>query len=203
METLKPENLYWVLPGLVFIFIYNWRRPHNSIILSGWSYFFLLVFIYFITVGAVNFVFSLELVEKLNIEYTRLFLQIALVFGVPIVFTYKKISDKFLPLKDNFLERCIEWEKKNDAVFLSLKNNKVYVGYLQKYPESIRLKLETQTISIDPIMSGGRCEKTKKVDWTTKYPQNKDNLEIIIPRSEIITFGKFDKDVFEHFNPEV
>ena len=101
------------------------------------------------------------------------------------------------PEQDIFLEKCIKWE--NDLVIVSLKNLKVYIGVLLQYTENTQLKLESQMISIIPVRSGGREQQDKKVNWSKEY-LNKKNVEVIIPRSEIITFGKFDKDIYEHFN---
>jgi len=59
-------------------------------------------------------------------------------------------------------------------------------------------------IGICPITSGGRIQDSKKIDWNIIYTKdNKLNaVEIIIPRSEIITFGKFDQDTFDRLNPQ-
>ena len=108
----------------------------------------------------------------------------------------------FLPVEDNFYKKCVEWE--NEEILLTLKNGKAYYSVLWKYPENPKSRHESQTVSIAPCISGYRNEVTKKVIWNTYYPEyeNKTNLtdrEIIIPRSEIITFSKFNKKVFNHF----
>ena len=42
---LELQNILWVIPGVIFIYIYNKRKPADSITVSGWPYVFLLVFI--------------------------------------------------------------------------------------------------------------------------------------------------------------
>ena len=104
----------------------------------------------------------------------------------------------FLPVYDVFFINCVNWEKK--SVIISLKNDKIYIGILLKYSENPKSKYESQTISIFPLRSGGRDQKTKEAIWGKKYPKNvRDNCEIVIPRSEIVTFGIFNEDTFKYF----
>jgi len=97
-------------------------------------------------------------------------------------------------------------------VFLTLKNDKAYIGRLWKYPENPKERYELQTISIVPFMSGYRNVE-KKIVWNNFYPEyqmstdgmdekeltSESDMEVIIPRSEILTFGKFNKNVNVHF----
>jgi len=106
---------------------------------------------------------------------------------------------------DNFYKKCIEWE--NKEILLTLKNGKTYQGLLWKYPESPKSRHESQTISMVPFKSGYRSDKTKEVVWNTYYPKYENyfdlvDMEIIIPRTEIITFGKFNNKTFEHFEKQ-
>ena len=84
------------------------------------------------------------------------------------------------------------------------------MGILWRYPENPKARHESQTISIIPFKSGYRSEDTKKVIWNIDYPEYKNqsqfiDMETIIPRTEVVTFGKFNKKVFvnkkvfEHF----
>ena len=62
-------------------------------------------------------------------------------------------------------------------------------------------------VAIIPFKSGYRDEKTKEVVWNTYYPEYKNkshlvDMETIIPRSEIINFGKFSKETFKHFEKQ-
>ena len=111
--------------------------------------------------------------------------------------------EKKLPrVYDNFHRKCIDWE--NQTVILTLKNGKAYIAVLWKYPESPTARHESQTISIVPYSSGYRDDVTKEIIWTTHYPEYENDMqfldmEIIIPRSEIVTFGKFNEKVFDYF----
>ena len=195
---LELEKLLWVLPGVIFIHIYNKRRPIDSINLSGWSYIFSLV-----VVATIVWLPTESLISRIDAsEYLQNIISsiIAILVSalLAILFSFEKISKfVFLPVYDIFFINCIKWE--NKPVILSLKNDKAYIGILLKYPENPKSKYETQMISILPLISGGRDQHTKQVNWV-HYPQiQEDSFEIIIPRSEIITFGKFNEDVFKHF----
>lgn len=211
---LELQELLWVLPGVIFIHVYNKKRPADNINLSGWSYIFSLVVIATIT----WLPFKIWLSEKYFGEWKILyvtFLSVILSFCLtlfliqPKIFLFIKNSNSFVinifkyifprEIYDNFIVNCIKWERK--TIILSLKNNKAYIGILLKYPENPKSKYETQMISIRPLISGGRGQHTKQIDWKVYYPQiEEDSFEMMIPRSEIITFGKFNKDVFKHFH---
>lgn len=78
--------------------------------------------------------------------------------------------------------------------------SQTYIGILLKYPENPRSRHESQMISIIPLVSGGRNKEIKEAEWGTFYPKGHLNdCEIAIPRSEIITFGKFNEKVFKYF----
>ena len=188
---------------------YNKHRPNNpkatAINLSGWSYFSFLVFIAAFTWFPSNFI----VVEVFNISGELIILSITLIgsilfLGVLLLLAQRKPFAEiiFLPVEDNFYKKCVEWE--SQEILLTLKNGKTYYGFLWKYPENPKSRHESQTISIVPCISGYREEVTKKVIWDTYYPEYKDkksfiDRETIIPRSEIITFAKFNKEVFDHF----
>ena len=204
---LDLHNILWVIPGFIFIYFYNKFRPDNTIAtaieLSGWPYLFFLVFIASLTW------FPAELI--VNLWYDNSLINKAITLLISIFFTaillklaqwYKIAQWIFLPVQDNFYKKCLEWE--NSFVLVTLKNEKTYIGVLWKYPESPKSRHESQTISIIPFKSGYRDEKTKEVIWNINYPEynNKSqftNMEIIIPRTEIVTFGKFNEESFKHF----
>ena len=259
---LELHKLLWVVPGVIFIHIYNKRRPIDSINLSGWSYLFSLVIIAAFTWLPVEILFQ----DKLGIfgrggalvlpvvsgllsgfialtltssaitkwpsrSYVFAFLAIAVIIWLfveiiffnelsffdkqrvmriwmpvvfwPVLFILPLLLVKFSNIisfntQDSFLADCIRWE--NSPVILSLRNDKVYIGILLKYPENPRAGSESQTISIIPLISGGRSKNTKEVKWGVFYPQDDlQDCEISIPRNEIITFGKFNERIFEHF----
>ena len=206
---LDLNNVLWVIPGVIFIYLYNRFRPNEpaatAINLSGWPYLFFLVVIATLT----WFPSNLIVVELFNISGELITQAITLsgsiVFMIVLLYVtqWKPIAKIiFLPVEDNFYKKCVEWE--NEEILLTLRNGKAYYGVLWKYPENPKSRHESQTVSIAPCISGYRNEATKKVIWNTYYPEyeNKTNLidrEIIIPRSEIITFSKFNKKVFNHF----
>ena len=208
---LELYNVLWVIPGVIFIYLYNRSRPNDSISLSGWPYIFLLVFIAILTwlpaeaIVENDFWLSNFSIQFLCIGHktTTLLIAIAISFILFLISKLKPVERLIFPsAHDNFYKKCIEWE--NKEILLTLKNGKAYHAILWKYPENPKSRHESQTISIAPCISGYRDEMTKKVIWNTYYPKYKSKIdftdrEIIIPRSEIVTFGKFNKEVFKHF----
>ena len=208
---LDFHNILWVIPGVIFIYLYNRFRPDNktamAINLSGWPYLFLLTFI-----GAITW-FPAELIMETCNDHTSLTTKLITLF-IALILTVFWLSLAqiesvakliFLPVQDNFYKKCVEWENKD--ILLTLKNGKTYQGLLWKYPESPKLRHESQTISMVPFKSGYRNSETKKIIWNTYYPEYKEDkdlaeMEVIIPRSEIITFGKFSSKAFAHFEKQ-
>ena len=238
---LNLENILWVTPGVVFIYLYNRKRALTQINLSGWSYIFFLVLIATISwipakiitdivealctlawssmmkksfegiswlpdwIVFYNLINAFEDVPKYIFQFLSVGLSIVFVVIHLSILTFLPIFDRFFPaIYDNFYKKCIEWE--NQLVILTLKNDKSYIATLWKYPEVLTSKYESQTISIVPSLSGYRDKETKEIIWNTPYPvyENKDqikSMEIIIPRSEIMTFGKFNQAFFNSSNP--
>ena len=205
---LELDKILWVVPGIVIIFIYNRRRINSLIELSGWNYIFCLVTMAVFTwlpsqyiVGMISHCPNLDFVEPIH---RTLICSLLLSVIIGILLRVPFISKSIFPqIYDNFYNRCMDWEEK--LIILSLKNNKTYVGILWKYPENPTARHESQTISIVPYLSGYRDEASKKVVWNTSYPEYETihqtmDMEVIIPRSEIITLGKFNERVFEYFN---
>ena len=179
----------------------------TTINLSGWPYLFFLVILAAFTWFPAELIMEAcnsdkELAKKLitliiALSFTGILLLLAQIESVAKLI--------FLPVQDNFYKKCVEWE--NKEILTTLKNGKIYQGLLWKYPESPKSRHESQTISIVPFKSGYRDEKTKEVIWNTYYPEYEGksdliDMEIIIPRTEIITFGKFSRKTFEHFEKQ-
>ena len=207
---LELEKLLWVIPGVIFIYQYNKRRNSEVINLSGWSYIFALVTVASITWLPIDILFS-YVIEHFSISISskmKVFLLAVFSsffsFGLVLISTYYVLffSKWILPkVYDDFILSCLKLKVK--PVILSLKNGKVYTGILCKYPSNPKSRYESQIISIIPIKSGFRSKDTGEVQWGIKYPTEEEFLTengIIIPRSEIVTFGKFNKKIFEYFN---
>ena len=226
---LDLHNIFWVIPGVIFISIYNRRRPERAINLSGWQYIFSLVVMASITWFPAEFIATgvfewfktcdwiqilFEWLDKIPSLNNKDKIQQMRVLLISIIFTFfwlllfqsgLIVRVVFPPVHDNFYNKCIEWE--NEEVLLTMRNEKAYHGILWKYPENPKSRYESQTISIVPFKSGCRDDRTKKVRWNTYYPEYKEfshftDMEIVIPRSEIITFGKFSSKTFEHFEEQ-
>ena len=229
---LDFHNILWVIPGVIFIYFYNKFRPTEAtataINLSGWPYLFLLAFIAALTWfpaelivewfynGKVDPILHSE--TSINLVKESLGNKISTKKGITLVISIILVSillwitqwpiiarQIFSPVQDNFYKKCIEWE--NKEILLTLKSGKTYQGLLWKYPDSPKSRHESQTISMVPFKSGYRNNETKEVIWNTYYPKYENyydlvDMEIIIPRTEIITFGKFSSKTFEHFEKQ-
>ena len=203
---LSLENILWVVPGVLFIYFYNTRRPQNTISLYGWPYLFLIVVIALFTWLPAEWI-TLKLIcndtKTISQQLITAIISIVLAIGLFLITQLKFILNFIsVPINDNFYNKCVAWE--NKFVLLTLKNGKAYIGVLWKYPENPKSRHESQTISIIPFKSGCRVEDTKKINWNTDYPEYKDksqfaSMEVIIPRSEIITFGIFNEETFKYF----
>ena len=219
---LDLQSILWIIPGSLFIYLYNNWRPLVAIKLSGWPLISVLTVIAAFTWLPAELtsqkIFELlkkwDYIEPLVILFSKimsnaepsdiqkiktLFVAVVLT-GVPLLLVqFKYVARIILPtVNDNFYRKCMDWE--NQAIILTLKNGKAYIGILWKYPESPRSRYESQTISIIPIQSGYRDTEKKQVQWTTRYLDSKDpTMETIIPRQEILTFGKFNETLHEWF----
>ena len=208
---LEIYNILWVVPGVIFVSIYNRSRPGQAINLLGWPYIFSLVILSVVTWFPAEFLsqfFSIE-IEVLNSTQNKL-LNISVVLGFSVIFTFFWLlifqwgwfAKLILPaVYDDFYTQCLEWRKK--PILVTLKNGKAYVGLLWKSTKNPRANYETQTITILPLKSGYREMDKKRIMWTTNYPYDDklhgNDMEMILPRSEIITFGKFNEHAHQYF----
>lgn len=99
----------------------------------------------------------------------------------------------------------------NDAslIQITLKNDKVYIGYCEIMP----IPQKTNYLTLTPLLSGYRDEK-KKLNITTDYFAVVDeflmsinseeaislNTDIIIKQDEIVTAGMYEQEIFDKFN---
>lgn len=140
---LELEKLLWVIPSLLFIHIYNKQRPQGSLKLTGQQYVFALVFISAFCWLPFSFFFHKGCDENFYCLYSKLFISLFFSGIFALIFSSKYISKKtFLPVYDIFFLNCVKWEKTNEPVILTLKNDKAYIGYLTKYTENPRSKFQ-------------------------------------------------------------
>jgi len=66
---LNLESILWVIPGVLFIYFYNKRRPHESISLSGWPYLFFLVVIAAFTWLPAKLIVFQFLIEETSLQH--------------------------------------------------------------------------------------------------------------------------------------
>ena len=95
---------------------------------------------------------------------------------------------------DPFHDGCTSW--KNKLVFITLKNNKVYLGVLMDHTKVAGF---VYTIRIIPAYSGYRDE-VGDLHWKDKYPpQSNAFVQTIVPQSEIVAFTLWnDSEEFEN-----
>lgn len=94
---------------------------------------------------------------------------------------------------------------------ITLKNNKVYIGFSEIIPEPQK----TNYLTLTPIVSGYRDSETKKLTITTDYfsvieeyinslERNRQeitlNTDVIIRQDEILTAGIYEQEIFDRFN---
>ncbi|MDT0651148.1 hypothetical protein [Autumnicola edwardsiae] len=127
-------------------------------------------------------------------------LLIVLIIGYdrPISFAVKKYGDEI----EKLFRRSA---KTGELMFLSLKSNKVYIGFTDIIP----VPKETNYLKITPVMSGYRESESKILRITTEYFDVLDiymaenpkfdryDIDISIKQDEILTAGIYDQDVFD------
>ena len=117
---------------------------------------------------------------------------------------YKAIDDIGDEVEQLFKQSCVD----KLLIQITLKNNKVYVGFADK----ILPPKETNYLKIVPLISGYRHPKTKEIEYTTEYFEaldfyeknpskyNSFDMDVIVMQDEILTAQIFDWDIFRLFN---
>lgn len=127
-------------------------------------------------------------------------------YGVskPISWAVKKYGDEIEKLFRISAET-------GELMQLTLKNNKVYIGFTDIIP----VPKETNFLKITPVMSGYRDSETKTLKITTEYFDVLDiylseepefdiyDIDISIKKDEILTAGIYDQNVFDLFNKKI
>lgn len=122
----------------------------------------------------------------------------------PIIWAIRKNGDE--------LEKLFERSAAEGKIMqLTLKNNKVYIGFCETIPEPQK----TNYLVISPVLSGYRDSETKKIEITTNYfeiidhyVENLDdittsvelNTDITIKRDEILTASIYEQEIYDMFN---
>ena len=192
MPALSIENLIWVVPGLIGLWVYNYQLavkfPHTE----GWAYLLAVVFFafpYYLIKPLQPFnikIFSWEIWRVSdNWEVLMVSAVACGLFGF-IVASLRNIWQPELS-SDPFHDNCILWQEK--LVFITLDSKRTYLGTLIDHTKDIRFGY---TIKIIPHCSGYRDEQGRVV-WDFKYPLKKNAKdtvpEIVIPQSKIATFA--------------
>ena len=189
-------NLAWVIPGVVGLWAYNrWlliTRPQAE----GWAYLFSVVVFallsyYVFEILSVSASFKCFSTIKCSFfEKLSFYTLTALLLGYCAAF----INNFGKSSPDPFHECCYLW--KREVVYVTLKNNKVYMGILLDYTKDLRFE---STIGIVAICSGYRDEN-RKVHWTFNYPaeylsKSASKIGTIISQKEIMTFSLWDDSI--------
>ena len=90
---------------------------------------------------------------------------------------------------------------------ITLKSNKVYVGFVEYIPPP----KESNYLKIIPLISGYRNDKTKKIKFNTEYYKaillyqsdeakyKSFEMDLTIKQDEILIANVFDYDVYKEF----
>jgi len=156
-------------------------------------------------------------IENHSLLWTLILNFLIVVFGVKILnvilkrFDYfnfqtpvEKAVDKFGDELELLFKRAA---KEENLLQVTLKNNKVYVGFVEYIPPP----KESNYLKIIPLISGFRNNDTKELEFTTDYynaillyqseESKYDNfqMDITLKQDEILTANIFDFDVYKAF----
>jgi len=128
----------------------------------------------------------------------------------PIIWAIKQNGDEIERLFKDSVEQGF-------AMQITLKNNKVYVGF----SETIPIPQKTNYLTISPIISGYRNSETKELHITTDYfkvvgefikdletKSDKEvdsiqlNTDVIIKQDEILSASIYDQNVYKKFREQ-
>ncbi|TXE11877.1 hypothetical protein FUA26_07380 [Seonamhaeicola algicola] len=128
----------------------------------------------------------------------------------PIIWAIKQNGDEIERLFKDSVE-------KGFAMQITLKNNKVYIGF----SETIPIPQKTNYLTITPIISGYRDSETKQLHITTDYFKVVDefiedlnehndekiesinlNTDIIIKQDEILSASVYEQKIYDKFNKQ-
>jgi hypothetical protein len=232
-----PYNLL-LLPVIVgyfiliysFLFKYNTQRlTQNRIIFESVSVALIIISGGFVIRTIVELVFPnftpsvidfLKIVPINKVDYLWTVVFSCIITIIMVVFTniyikkrYKRDEpigwavDKNGDEIEKLFKRSVE---EASLIQITLKNDKVYIGY----SEIIPIPQKTNYLTLTPILSGYRDDK-KQLQITTDYfsivddffkelDQDKKNItlntDVIIMQDEILTAGIYEQNIFDRFN---
>lgn len=232
-----PESL-WILPllsGYYFLSRYIYKKykydrlePQRLIFDSfiAGTILFLITYIVRIIVSLLfpslipnvyNILYKLPIQEN-QLLWTFVFNFVAVISLTKIVnyiynkndyFNWKKPVEKAVDDFGDEIEQLFKETAENENLIqVTLKNNKVYVGFVQYIPPP----KESNYLKIIPVISGYRNNKTKKIKFTTDYydaillyqskeeKYNSFQMDITIKQDEILSANVFDFEVYDEFN---
>lgn len=132
---------------------------------------------------------------------------------IPWFSSGKTLNEAVFSLGTPLEKLLLDAQINEQLVSISLKNDKVYIGFVIEPQLSFRpYSSQEGYITILPMISGYRESETKKVNVTTRYFEVIYNQELLtssaikekdfqmtIPEKEIITVNKFDYNAFKIF----
>lgn len=125
----------------------------------------------------------------------------------------KKLVEKYGGDAERLIQECFY---KKELLAVSLKNEKVYIGFITEF----KAALDSTYITLDPVFSGFRDAEKKliittdyleafetfetfyseKEELTNQVPDQTGFSKLLIKKEEIRTFSKFDMDLYMAFN---
>jgi hypothetical protein len=221
---------YFILLNFVY-FKYRYQRLSsqrilfNSIIAGVFLLFFTFIlraFIAFIFPEAIDFIyegffqnFPISHINYLWTSVASFTIAICLTFFansiVILFFGYQKPIGYAVRKYGDEVEKLFRTSAKTGELMqITLKNNKVYIGFTDIIP----VPKETNYLKITPVLSGYRESESKILRLTTDYFDILDiymsdhpkfniyDIDISIKQDEILTAGIYDQNVFNLFRGE-
>lgn len=124
------------------------------------------------------------------------------------------VEDDGIALDDGLIDYDFsKFIKDNDVVILTLKNSKVYVGWVLFIDVSESISPEQRSMKILPLKSGYR-NQNGSVDYDTDYvsaidPEDKDEKilsvmqskipPLVVLQREVVSYTKYDSELDRHF----
>jgi len=222
-----PELLVWLIPGYLTLLIFRHIFPVRS--KQGYEWFIQAggaaipcYLVARVALWALESIVPSDYVDYLRRSWHSTFafpesfrLLLGIGIGVPVgafvlcvlrkpwTFLKEDLSGGFIPqpISDLFLHTCRTLQRK--PVFVTMATGKVYVGVLNGYTSEI--DEPSRYILIVPEKSGFRDKDTHQVVFTTQYVgltaggTKIKAQQILIPESQIASFGPFDQTLDESF----